>query len=153
MKRALELLMNDANQPILVMCECAILSSVTRSDGFSKTGVIIGCYRRLQNWCVTSIIQEVGVLPCIHRSTDASTTTRRAQQTPNCTLSSSLPNSFPCLFVEQRSEYTDKATRLEKRIIDIEIEVEIEVHIAPIQVWLAVHLHLLLRVLHQGHQR
>ncbi|KAK8816082.1 hypothetical protein WA556_001028 [Blastocystis sp. ATCC 50177/Nand II] len=47
-KRVLEVLLDDANKPCLVMCD----------DGFSKTGVIVGCYRRMQHWCVTSSIQE-----------------------------------------------------------------------------------------------
>lgn len=59
MKRVLEVLLDDANKPCLVMCESFSGALFTCSDGFSKTGVIVGCYRRMQHWCVTSSIQEV----------------------------------------------------------------------------------------------
>ncbi|CBK24644.2 uncharacterized protein [Blastocystis hominis] len=47
-KRALEIVKNPKNFPVLLMCK----------DGIGKTGTVVGCLRRLQNWCFTSIIQE-----------------------------------------------------------------------------------------------
>jgi len=46
--RALEMILDTANHPILVCC----------ATGRVETGAVIGCLRRLQNWCVSSALQE-----------------------------------------------------------------------------------------------
>eukprot|EP01083_Nonionella_stella_P063454 164881_1 len=47
-KEALEFILNQDNQPAIVMC----------SSGIHETGAVIGCLRRMQNWNLTSIFNE-----------------------------------------------------------------------------------------------
>lgn len=46
--RALEVVLNPANQPILIHC----------NRGKHRTGCLIGCIRKLQNWSLTMIFDE-----------------------------------------------------------------------------------------------
>eukprot|EP00761_Pharyngomonas_kirbyi_P010119 gb/GECH01010137.1/.p1 GENE.gb/GECH01010137.1/~~gb/GECH01010137.1/.p1 ORF type:complete len:197 (+),score=26.39 gb/GECH01010137.1/:1-591(+) len=47
-KDALEIILNSNYHPILIVCSC----------GLFTTGTVIGCLRRLQNWCLASILDE-----------------------------------------------------------------------------------------------
>ena len=46
--RALEILMNTANYPILITCK----------HGRAITGTVVGCLRKMQRWSLTSIFEE-----------------------------------------------------------------------------------------------
>lgn len=46
--RAMEIVLNPANQPILIHC----------NRGKHRTGCLIGCIRKLQNWSLTMIFDE-----------------------------------------------------------------------------------------------
>ena len=47
-KEALEIVLDAANHPLMVMC----------SSGIHRTGVLVGCLRRMQQWALSSIISE-----------------------------------------------------------------------------------------------
>lgn len=47
-KEALEIVLNSSFHPICIMC----------SSGKHKTGTLVGCLRRMQNWCLSSILDE-----------------------------------------------------------------------------------------------
>ncbi|KJE97577.1 hypothetical protein, variant 1 [Capsaspora owczarzaki ATCC 30864] len=48
-KEALEITLDVTTHPVMLMC----------SSGIHQTGTIVGCLRRLQNWNLTSILNEV----------------------------------------------------------------------------------------------
>lgn len=45
---ALQLLVNPSMYPAMVMC----------NQGRHRTGTVIGCLRKLQRWCLSSILEE-----------------------------------------------------------------------------------------------
>ncbi|KAI9290275.1 tyrosine phosphatase family-domain-containing protein [Umbelopsis sp. AD052] len=47
-KEGLELILDAEAQPLLVMC----------TSGIHETGIMIGCFRKLQNWNFSSIVNE-----------------------------------------------------------------------------------------------
>ncbi|XP_073127300.1 inositol diphosphatase DSP1-like [Henckelia pumila] len=47
-RRALEVLLDESNRPLLIHCK----------RGKHRTGCLVGCLRKLQNWCLTSIFEE-----------------------------------------------------------------------------------------------
>jgi len=47
-KEALEYSLDATHHPLLIMC----------SSGMHRTGVVVGCHRRLQQWDLASVIQE-----------------------------------------------------------------------------------------------
>lgn len=72
-KEAIEMALDSTRHPIVFMCRWAPpavertsrpvvtppRARAPRSSGVHVTGVIVGCLRRLQQWCLTSIIEEV----------------------------------------------------------------------------------------------
>lgn len=49
MQEALEIVLDVKTHPLMVMC----------SSGIHRTGVLVGCLRRLQHWSLSSTISEV----------------------------------------------------------------------------------------------
>ncbi len=49
-KEALEVVLDARSHPVLVCC----------SSGVHETGTVVACLRRLQQWCMTSTLDEVG---------------------------------------------------------------------------------------------
>ncbi|KAJ4764939.1 Phosphotyrosine protein phosphatases superfamily protein [Rhynchospora pubera] len=47
-REALKVLLDDRNHPLLIHCR----------RGKHRTGVLVGCYRKLQKWCLASVIDE-----------------------------------------------------------------------------------------------
>eukprot|EP01104_Vermistella_antarctica_P004420 TRINITY_DN14876_c0_g1_i1.p1 TRINITY_DN14876_c0_g1~~TRINITY_DN14876_c0_g1_i1.p1 ORF type:complete len:218 (+),score=34.91 TRINITY_DN14876_c0_g1_i1:238-891(+) len=47
-KDALEIVLNVNSHPVMIMC----------TSGVHQSGVVVGCLRKLQNWNLTSILQE-----------------------------------------------------------------------------------------------
>ncbi|KAL6562277.1 Tyrosine-protein phosphatase dsp1 [Orobanche gracilis] len=47
-RRALEVLLDERNQPFLIHCK----------RGKHRTGCLVGCLRKWQNWCMSSIFDE-----------------------------------------------------------------------------------------------
>ncbi|XP_073308960.1 inositol diphosphatase DSP1-like [Primulina huaijiensis] len=47
-RRALEVLLDESNRPLLIHCK----------RGKHRTGCLVGCLRKLQNWCLASIFEE-----------------------------------------------------------------------------------------------
>eukprot|EP00048_Salpingoeca_helianthica_P006860 m.103565 g.103565 ORF g.103565 m.103565 type:complete len:209 (-) comp14152_c0_seq1:61-687(-) len=47
-KESLEAIINPAKRPIIIIC----------TSGRHQTGIVVGCLRRLQRWCLTSIFHE-----------------------------------------------------------------------------------------------
>lgn len=47
-RRALEVLLDESNRPLLIHCK----------RGKHRTGCLVGCLRKLQNWRLTSIFEE-----------------------------------------------------------------------------------------------
>ncbi|KAJ3695940.1 hypothetical protein LUZ60_001317 [Juncus effusus] len=47
-KDALKVLLDDRNHPLLIHCK----------RGKHRTGCVVGCYRKLQKWCLSSVFDE-----------------------------------------------------------------------------------------------
>ena len=47
-KTALEMVLDVTNHPIMLCC----------ATGVIETGAVVGCLRRIQNWCLSSVLQE-----------------------------------------------------------------------------------------------
>ncbi|KAK4439383.1 Tyrosine-protein phosphatase DSP1 [Sesamum alatum] len=47
-RRALEVLLDERNRPLLIHCK----------RGKHRTGCLVGCFRKWQNWCLASIFDE-----------------------------------------------------------------------------------------------
>mmetsp|Transcript_10654 Transcript_10654/g.17061 ORF Transcript_10654/g.17061 Transcript_10654/m.17061 type:complete len:194 (-) Transcript_10654:262-843(-) len=45
---AIEILLDPASRPCLIMC----------SSGYSVTGVVVGCFRKVRHWTLSSIVDE-----------------------------------------------------------------------------------------------
>eukprot|EP00729_Bicosta_minor_P010838 gene10838-16474_t len=47
-KEAIEMVLDQQNHPLVLMCQ----------SGVQETGLVVGCLRRLQGWCMTSCLSE-----------------------------------------------------------------------------------------------
>ncbi|KAL3637188.1 hypothetical protein CASFOL_019487 [Castilleja foliolosa] len=47
-RKALKLLNDEKNYPVLIHCKC----------GLHRTGCLVGCLRKLHNWCTTPVLEE-----------------------------------------------------------------------------------------------
>ncbi|KAL6060379.1 Tyrosine-protein phosphatase OCA1 [Balamuthia mandrillaris] len=86
-KEALEVVLDAGSHPIMIMC----------SSGIHQTGTLVGCFRRLQNWNLTPILQE-------YRTFSGSSTRFANEQFIELFDVDlvTLPENLPWWFVEQQ---------------------------------------------------
>ncbi|EOA36986.1 hypothetical protein CARUB_v10009961mg, partial [Capsella rubella] len=81
-RMALKLLLDEKNHPLLIHCK----------RGKHRTGCLVGCYRKLQKWCLTSIFDEYQRFA----AAKARVSDQRFMETFDVSSFNHIPLSFSC---------------------------------------------------------
>ncbi|KAJ6333770.1 hypothetical protein OIU77_009619 [Salix suchowensis] len=81
-REALKVLLDVRNHPILIHCK----------RGKHRTGCLVGCLRKLQRWCLTSIFDEYQRFA----AAKARVSDQRFMELFDTSSLKNLPSSFPC---------------------------------------------------------